>query len=97
MSDVTVLPESLLAALLNVQRATDARGLKVRLCRDALNVKAVRRDLHNMCQWFHPEAIFIDDGEETAARNLALLADLLSEHLKYRRKQPESGEWKPPT
>lgn len=84
MERYPVTEETLVKAAIAAHNAVDSRGLRVMLCRNAMNTDAVRMDLWNMCTWFKSESAWMDEnGEEAAARNLALVANLLSEHLKY--------------
>jgi hypothetical protein len=93
MERYPVTEETLVKAAIAAHNALDACGLKVILCRNAMNTDAVRRDLWNMCTWFTSEALWMyDNGEETAARNLALVANLLSEHLKFARELREKPD-----
>lgn len=73
-------------AAVAVHQATDARGLKIFLCRDPLDITNVRHATYMMAQWIRPETQWLEpNGEEATMRNIALLANLLAEHLRERR------------
>lgn len=77
-------------AIIAVCKATDGRGLKVMLC-NPMDPDDVRRRLLLMVHWLNEGNVWLDfDAEEAAARNVALLANLLHEHLKHRRELRES-------
>lgn len=81
MSDPSSYLQSAVHAL---DSAVDSRGLKVLLVQKPYDIDDVRRTLWNMCQWHTAESVWLDnDGEMNAARNLSLVADLLTEHLRY--------------
>ena len=100
--------ERLEAAMVAVTRkAYDARGLLVHLC-NPLDVADVRRRMHDMARSLQPGAQHIRwDGESitqdrhaesNTARNLALLAELLSAHLEYEHERREPyNACSPPT
>jgi hypothetical protein len=74
--------DTLEQAAINVCRATDGRGLAVMLCPRPTDIDAVRHSLYMFVQNFRPENHWLSNGEEAGCRNLALLANLLAEHLR---------------
>lgn len=81
------------AAMVAVTRAVDARGLRIYLC-NVRNAHDVRSRMLDLSRWLNPGHAHISwDGvgeprddkhaESNTARNLALLAELLSAHLEY--------------
>ena len=72
-------------ACINLCNATDGRGLAVMLCSNPLDIDQVRGDLYLFAMNFRPENVWLNDGEEAGCRNLALLANLLAEHIKTAR------------
>jgi hypothetical protein len=81
-------------AAIDLQGATDSRGLRVMLCSKPFDLEAVRLRMMEVAGWFAQNAtysIFITpDGEECAARNLALLAKLYEANLIERRVNPDA-------
>jgi hypothetical protein len=82
-------------ALGKLQGATDSRGLRVMLCSKPLDLETVRLRMMEIAGWFTQRygaySIFITpDGEECAARNLALLAKLYEANLIERRVNPDA-------
>ena len=74
-------------AAIAVRDATDGYGLKIILMpsMDIFSAQKVRQKICEMSQWFADDAVFMSpDGHIAAARNLALLANLLVEILKER-------------
>ncbi len=75
---------SLEQAVTAVQKATDSRGLRIVLCSNPMDPTAVRNALRGVCaSSLDLGAMFFYHGGERAAMvNIALLANLLAEHLK---------------
>jgi hypothetical protein len=72
------------AAAIAFTNAKSPKGLPVNLG-NPFDVKAVRRSLVGMGQWFDDPSFFFDEdaaGELTAVENLILVANLYREHLK---------------
>jgi hypothetical protein len=81
-------PHPLELAAIAVRDAVDSDGLKVFLVptRDIFDADKVRTAMLDIAEWFDNLGIFLKpNGEETAARNLALLANLLAEILSERK------------
>ena len=79
-------------AMVAVCKATDARGLMVRLC-NPMDMDDVRKNLRLLSCALSPNEVFLHPlGQEAAARNVALLANLFHEHLKYERELRESTD-----
>lgn len=79
--------KTLEAAVIAVVNATDLQGRSVHLCQDPADIYSVRRDLYHFTHRFNPSIPVRADREEAAARNLALLANLLVEHLQAAREK----------
>ena len=78
------------AAMIRCRRAVDARGLKIRLV-DVSDVDDVRRKLLHLASSLQPGYVHLGAdlqthdklAESNTAHNVALLAELLAQWLKY--------------
>jgi predicted transcriptional regulator len=87
-----VSAQTLEDAIIALCKATDAQGLKVFLC-NPMDMDDVRKNLRLLCCALSPNEAFLHPlGQEAAARNVALLANLFHEHLKYKRELRESTD-----